>query len=309
MSRVEESQLGMALDRTRVKRWTWVADCASLLKQAGMAWVNDGASSMGAALAYYTLFSLAPLLVVVIAVAGLVFGEEAARGEVVTQLTDLMGPEGAAAVQGILKGASRPGGGVVATVIGTLTLLLGATSVFGELQSALARVWQAPLAPPGAAWAFLRGRLLSFGLIVSLGFLLLVSLVLSAALAALESWSDQHLPGGALPYQILNLLVSLGVSTFLFALIFRILPPATVAWHDAWVGAVATAVLFNLGKQAIGLYLGTAGVASSFGAAGSLIVLLIWVYYSAQVFLLGAEFTRAFALRHTPLAPTAGSAG
>lgn len=271
----------------------------NLIKKSCEAWVDDYAPSMGAALAYYTMFSLAPFLIVVIAVAGLVFGAEAARGEIVAQLRGLMGEEGAIAVQGLLTSASHPAKSVFASIVGALTVLIGATSVFGELQSDLDRIWRAPVEQQsGGLVGMLRGRLLSFGMIVTIGFLLLVSLVLSAALAALGTWSGGLFPGWEFTLQVLGLVVSFAITTVLFAMIYQILPRVRVAWRDVWVGSAVTALLFSLGKLAIGLYLGKAGVTSGFGAAGSLVVLLVWVYYSAQIFLLGAEFTWVFAHSH-----------
>jgi membrane protein len=270
-----------------------------LIKKSCTAWLDDYAPSMGAALAYYTLFSLAPFLIVVIAVAGLVFGAEAARGEIVAQLRGLIGEDGAVAVQGLLTSASHPATSILAGTIGVLTLLLGATSVFGELQSALDRIWRSPaLQQTSGLRDLLRGRLVSFGMIVSIGFLLLVSLVMSAALSALGTWSGEFLPGWEVLLQAVNLVVSFAITTVLFAMVYRILPRVHVAWEDVWVGASVTAFLFSLGKSAIGLYLGKAGVTSGFGAAGSLVVMLVWVYYSAQIFLLGAEFTWVFAHSH-----------
>jgi membrane protein len=271
----------------------------SLIKKSCEAWVDDYAPSMGAALAYYTMFSLAPILIVVIAVAGMVFGAEAARGEIVSQLRDLIGEEGAIAVQGLLTSASHPAKSVFASIVGVLTLLVGATSVFGELQSDLDRIWRAPALEQGSGLVgMLRGRLLSFGMIVTIGFLLLVSLVVSAALAAFGTWSGSFLPGWEVALQMVSLVVSFAITTVLFAMMYQILPRVRVAWSDVWIGSAVTALLFSLGKLAIGLYLGKAGVTSGFGAAGSLVVLLVWVYYSAQIFLLGAEFTWVFAHSH-----------
>lgn len=270
-----------------------------LIKKSCRAWVDDYAPSMGAALAYYTVFSLAPFLLLVIAVAGLAFGEEAARGEIVSQLRGLMGGAGASAVQGLLTSASEPAKGVFASLVGGLTVLLGATSVFGELQSALDRIWRVPARQQDGVWrGVLRGRLLSFGMIVTIGFLLLVSLVVSAALAALGTWSAGFLPAWEIALHAAGLVVSFAITTVLFAMIYQVLPRARVAWNDVWIGAAVTALLFSLGKLAIGLYLGKAAVTSGFGAAGSLVVLLVWVYYSAQIFLLGAEFTWVFAHSH-----------
>jgi membrane protein len=269
-----------------------------LLKTAMMAWVDDYASSMGAALAYYTLFSLAPLLLLVIAVAGLVFGADAARGHIVSQLSGLIGEEGAVAIQGLLKSASHPGQSVVASLISGVTLIIGATSIFGELQSDLDRIWRAPAATTSGIWGLLRTRLLSLGLVVSIGFLLLVSLVVSAMLSALGTWWASWFGGWAIVLQVVNQVVSFGITTLLFALMYRILPRVSIGWNDVWIGSVATALFFTLGKFVIGLYLGRAGVTSGFGAAGSIVVLLVWVYYSSQLFLLGAEFTSVYAHHH-----------
>jgi membrane protein len=254
---------------------------------------------MGAALAYYTIFSIAPLLLIVIAVAGFAFGREAVQGQLTAQLSDLVGPEGAQAVQGLIASASEPKQGVIASVIGVVLLLLGATTVFGELQSALDRIWRVP-APPeaGGIWKLLRTRLLSFGLVLGLGFLLLVSLVISAALAALGSRWGSAVNGWEPLLQFINLAVSFALETGLFAMIYKLMPRARIAWHDVWVGAGVTALLFEVGKLLIGLYLGKSSVASGFGAAGSVVVLLVWVYYSAQIFLLGAEFTWVYAHHH-----------
>jgi membrane protein len=275
------------------------ADVWHLITASCAAWIDDYAPSMGAALAYYTIFSLAPVLIVVIAIAGLVFGAQAATGEIVAQLRGVVGNEGAVAIQGLLVSASQPATSVATSVLGVLTLALGATSVFGELQSALDRIWRSPaLTEHNGLWKLVRSRLLSFGMIVTIGFLLLVSLLISAALAAVGRWSGALLPGQEAGLQLANLIVGYAITTVLFALIYRILPRARVAWGDVWIGAAVTALLFSLGKLAIGLYLGKTAVASGFGAAGSLVLLLVWVYYSAQVFLLGAEFTWVFAHSH-----------
>jgi membrane protein len=270
-----------------------------LVKQSFSAWVDDYATSMGAALAYYTLFSIAPLLLLVISVGGLAFGEKAAQGAVVAQLGGLIGTEGAIAIQGLLKSAGQPAVGIVGSIISIATLIAGATSIFVELQSDLDRIWRVPpTARPAGIGGLLRTRLLSFGLIVSIGFLLLVSLVVSAGLAAFGTWYGEWFPGWVLTLEIVNQAVSLGFVTALFAMMYRILPSTWVSWRDVWLGAFATAALFTAGKFLIGLYLGKAGVASSFGAAGSIVVLLVWVFYSAQIFLLGAEFTWLFAHSH-----------
>jgi membrane protein len=263
----------------------------SLIKMSVVSWRKDHAASMGAALAYYTLFSIAPVLIIVIAVAGFFFGAEAARGEIVAQLQGLLGDDGATAVQGLLESASDPEEGLFATISSIALLLLGATTVFAELQSDLDRIWRAEAKPINGVWAFLRARLLSFGLVLVLAFLLLVSLALSAALAALGNWWGGWFEGWATLLEIINFAVSLAITAGLFAVIYKFLPRAEIAWHDVWIGAAVTALLFAVGKFLIGLYIGRSGVASGFGAAGSFVVLLVWVYYSTQIFLLGAEFT------------------
>lgn len=270
-----------------------------LLKESAVAWSDDYAPSMGAALAYYTLFSLAPLLVIVIAIAGLVFGNEAASGQIHVQLRGLVGDDGAIAIQGLLRSASEPAGSMAASFVGVLMLLLGATSVFGELQSALDRIWRVPADPDGfGLWGLLRTRLLSFGMILTIGFLLLVSLVVSAVLSAAGKWWGPALAGWESVLQTVNFAASFVIVTALFALIYKILPRVPVAWPDVWIGSAVTALLFTLGKFLIGLYLGKSTIASSFGAAGSLVALLVWVYYSAQIFLFGAELTWVYAHRY-----------
>jgi membrane protein len=263
-----------------------------LIGKSIKAWIDDYAPSMGAALAYYTLFSLAPLLIIAIAVAGLVLGQEAARGEIVAQVQDLIGQEGAMAVQGLLKSARAPADDMLAAVISIITLFVGATTVFAELQSDLDRIWRTPAPPKEQGIGnLLRNRLLSFGLVLGLGFLLLVSLVVSAAIAALGKWSNGVFLGREAFFHASNFGVSFAMTTLLFAMIYKLMPRARIAWRDVWIGAAVTALLFEIGKFLIGLYLGKTGVASSFGAAASLAVLLLWVYFSAQIFLLGAEFT------------------
>jgi membrane protein len=271
----------------------------SMIKEAASAWTEDFAPSMGAAIAYYTAFSIAPLLIIVIAIAGFFFGHEAASREIYNQLGGLLGDRGATALQSMVEGASNTGEGVIASVIGIVLLVIGATTVFAELQTDLDRIWKAPAAKKAEGiWAMLRSRILSFGMVVTIGFIMLVSLVVSAALAALGSWWGGVFGDFEWLMHLLNFVVSLGVVTLLFALMYKILPRVSIGWHDVWIGAFATAVLFSIGKFAVGLYLGKSSVVSSFGAAGSLAVLLVWVYYSAQIFLLGAEFTWVYAHRH-----------
>jgi len=267
-----------------------------LTKAAASSWVDDYAQSMGAALAYYTMFSVAPLLLIVISVAGLLFGVEAAQGEIVGQLRGLMGQQGAQAVQGLLESVNKPAESITAVIIGAILLLIGATSVFAELQDALDRIWRAPKRDKGGIWHLLRARLLSFGMIMGIGFLLMVSLVVSAALAALGRLWGPLFADWELLANATNVLFSFVFTTTFFALIYKIMPRVKVDWADVWIGAVVTAILFTVGKSLIGLYIGRSGVTSGFGAAGSLVVLLVWVYYSAQVFLMGAEFTWAYSL-------------
>jgi membrane protein len=275
-----------------------------LAKQAVAAWSDDYAPSMGAALAYYTLFSIAPLLLIAIAIAGLVFGEDAARGRIFGQLSGLMGADGAAAVEALLKSVNRPGHGILATLAGIVALLIGAMTVFGELQNALDRIWRAPPRPGGSnLLTLLRARLLSFGMVFGIGFLVLASLLLSAALAALDQWWAARFGAWSVLAHGLDLVVGFGVVTLGFALIYKIVPRVRIEWRDVWVGAAVTALLFTLGRFAIGFYLGRATFASAFGAAASLVVLLVWMYYSAQIFLLGAEFTWVYAHTFGSLRP------
>ena len=267
-----------------------------LIKGASKGWSDDLAPSMGAALAYYTVFSIAPLLLLLIALAGAIFGADAARGQIVAELGGMMGKEGASAIEGLLKSASQPEQSIVATIISVVTLLIGATTVFAELQSDLDRIWKAPAASrPSGIWGLLRARFLSFGMIISVGFLLIVSLALSAGLSALGAWWGPVFSSWAKVLQVINFVVSFAVTSAAFAVVYKIMPSVKIRWRDVWVGAAVTALLFTLGKYLIGLYIGKAGVASAFGAAGSLIVVLVWVYYSAQIFLLGAEFTAVYA--------------
>jgi membrane protein len=272
-----------------------------MLRAAASAWVDDYAPSMGAALAFYTLFSIAPLLLIVISLAGLVFGEPAARGEIMAQLTDLLGSDSARTIESLLQGLNRPGAGAVGTLVGLGALLVGATTVFAELQDAMDRIWRAPTRPQGGLWGLLRARLLSLGLVLGIGFLLIVSLIMSAALAALGKWWGPWFGEIAFVANTLNFVTSFVLISSMFAMIYKCIPRVRVAWRDVWIGAALTALLFTVGKSLIGLYIGRSGVASPFGAAASLVVLLLWIYYSAQIFLLGAEFTWVYAGRYGSL--------
>ena len=266
----------------------------TVLTRSVSAWIDHRAGSKGAALAFYTLFSMAPILILAIAGAGYFFGASAAQGEIIAQVEGLVGRNGAQAIQALLAGARDPVSGFAATVAASVLLLVGATSVFVELKASLDELWGFEPRKGLAIIGFLRTRLYSFGLVLVLAFLLLVSLALSAALAVLERYA-----GGTGTYAILAVLssaISFAVITCLFAVIYKVLPDALLSWRDVWIGAAFTAGLFTLGKYGIGLYLGNSAVASSFGAAGSLIALLLWIYYSAQIFFFGAEFTRQYAL-------------
>ncbi|MEJ8852765.1 YihY/virulence factor BrkB family protein [Variovorax rhizosphaerae] len=273
-----------------------------MCRDAVMAWIDDYAPSMGAAISYYTIFSLAPLLVIVIAVAGAIFGREAAQDQIVGQIGGLVGQDGATAVEAMLRAASDTDKGLIAGVISVVVLLVGATTVFAELQSALDRIWHVPeKEKPSGVWAVLRARLLSFGLILGVAFLLIVSLMVSAGLAAFDTWFGGLMPGWEVLMQALSLVISFAIVTLLFAMIYKLMPTARIAWRDVWVGAGVTALLFELGKLGIGVYLGKSGVTEAFAAAGSLVVLVAWVYYAAQIFLLGAEFTKVYADAHGSL--------
>jgi membrane protein len=271
----------------------------AMTKESVVAWTDDFAPSMGAAIAYYTAFSIAPLLIIVIGIAGLFFDREAATGRMYAQIAGLVGDDGAKAVQGLVESAGRFGDGLIPTLVGIALLLVGATTVFGELQTDLDRIWKAPAAKkPEGLWGMLRSRVLSLGMVISIGFLLLVSLVISAMLAALGQWWGGVFGEFEWLLQAIDFVVGLAVVTALFALMYKILPRVSIGWRDVWIGAAVTALLFTIGKFLVGLYLGKSGVASGFGAAGSLVVLMVWVYYSSQIFLLGAEFTWVYAHRY-----------
>ena len=275
-----------------------IKDVWALTKESVSAWSNDYAPSMGAAISYYTLFSIAPLLILVIAVAGLVFGADAVRSGVFDQLHALMGEQGAEAVEEMVTNASEPTTGGIATIVSVVGLLIGATTVFNEIQNDLDRIWHAPAAAQASGiWDLIRTRLLSFGIILGIAFVLAVSLVLSAILATVGKWWEGWLGGWEALGQAIDIVVNLGLLTLVFALIYKMIPRVGVAWRDVWIGAAVTSLLFTIGKVAIGLYLGKSDVTSSFGSAGSFAVLMIWVYYAAQIFLLGAEFTRVYAER------------
>jgi len=265
-----------------------------MLKESGTSWVEDKAARLGAALAYYAIFSIAPLLVIAIGVSGLFFEPDAAQAQITEQVRHLVGEEGGRAIGAMVAGTSKSGGGL-ATAVGVVMLLAGAGGLFVQLQDALNTVWEVQPRPGRAVWEFIRERLLSFTMVAGVAFLLLVSLVVSAALAAVGSLlGDLRSSVGGL---IVQTIIDLVVIIPLFAAIYRVLPDARIAWGDVWLGASVTAVLFIIGKFLIGLYLGSSGVASAYGAVGSLAVLLLWLYYAAQVFLFGAELTKVYANR------------
>ena len=264
-----------------------------LFCQAFSDWNDHDAPTMGAALAYYSVLSLAPLLVVAVCIAGMVYGQKAASGEILYQVRGLVGTGGAEVIQDILKNAKSPFTGTIASAIGILTLLFGASGVFKALRDSLNRIWDVKGAAGSGLWAAIRRETLTFGMVLGIGFLLLVSLVVSALITAVGKFFEGRVP--VTFWQFFNVMISLVVITLLFALIYRVVPSTRIEWRDVWVGAFVTAVLFTTGKYLIGLYLGKASVGSAYGAAGSLVAVLVWVYYSAQIFLLGAEFTHVYA--------------
>ncbi len=281
-------------------------DGFKLIKDTATEWNEDKVPLLAAALAYYTVFSLAPLLLIAIAIAGFFFGEEAARGEIIGQIQGLVGKEGAETIQAMIQNANRPGSGsTIATITGVVILLFGASGVFGQLQVALNTIWEVKPKPGNGIKSFLQSRFLSFAMVLVIGFLLLVSLVLSAVLAAISSYFGNLVPGFVIVGQIVNFIISFGVVTVLIASIYKFLPDVDIPWKNLWVGAGVTALLFNLGKFLLGLYLGNGSVGSAYGAAGSLVVLLIWVFYSAQILLFGAEFTQVYSkYRGLPIEPS-----
>ena len=273
-----------------------------LLRIAFWGWWNDRALSLGAAIAYYTVFSLAPMLLAAIAIAGLVFGREAAQGAVVAEIGGLIGVKEAAAIEAMIVSASNVGSGIVGTVVGSVTFLLVATGAFVELQDDLNLIWKVKPREQSGFMVFLRTRLLSLGLMVGIGFVLLVSLVIDAGLSALGEYLSPYFSGLAVLAGLVNFLISFAISSLLFALIFKILPDVELTWHDVWFGSATTAALFALGKFLIGYYLGKSGVASAYGAAASIITILLWIFYSSQILLFGAELTKAYAERRGSLA-------
>jgi len=269
-----------------------------LLKDAGYAWISDNAPSMGAALAFYALFSLAPVLIIAVAIAGLWFGKQAAQAAVLAQFQGLMGPTGAKAIEGVIQSVNRPTLGAIASTIGFLAVLAGASGAFIELQDSLNKIWKVKGRSEKMWVGAMRQRFWSFGLVVGTGFVLLVSLVVSASLGALGSFVEHQLPVPGLFLGLFNFLLSFGVITLLFAIVFKIIPDTQIVWSDVWMGAMVASLLFTIGKVLIGLYLGRSALASAYGAAASLVIFLLWIYYSAQILLLGAELTHVYANKY-----------
>ena len=269
-----------------------------LIKRTADSWNEINAPRLGAALSYYTMMSIAPLLVICVGIAGVVFGRQAAQSQIVGQIRDLVGPQGGRAIEDVLKQAATPAAGITAAVIGLFVLLFSASGVLGELRDSLNMVWGAKPTGSTGLIAMIRYRFVSFAMVLGIGFLLMVSLILSAGIAAAGKFLGGYLP---LPEGLLhfsNLVISLIAFTIVFALLYKLVPDVHIEWRDVWIGAGVTSLLFSFGKFLIGLYLGKAAVGSAYGAAGSLVVFLVWVYYSAQIFFLGAEFTRNFSERH-----------
>ena len=278
-----------------------------IVKESVNAWIDHRAASKGAALAFYTLFSMTPILLLAVVIAGYFFGAEAAQGEIIAQIQGLIGLNGAQAVQALLASARDPASGLIAILAASVLLLLAATSVFAELKGSLDEIWGVSKTRRSTFSILINTRLMSFGMVLGLSFLLLISLVVSAVLALLQSYTIGYWSGSVVVLAILASMMSFAVIACLFAVIYKTLPDVPLSWRDVWTGAIFTAGLFSLGKYVIGLYLGNSDIVSGFGAAGSLVALLLWVYYSAQIFFFGAEFTRQYALRHGSLQPTAAA--
>jgi membrane protein len=278
----------------------------ALVKETVTEWSDDAASTRAASLAYYTIFSIAPTLVIATSIAAVLFGEQAARGEIQRQMQGLVGGAGAKVVEDMIASAAKPGRGLLPTILGIVVMIFAATGVFSELQTALNAFWKTRTKHTNSVIAFLRMRFLSFAMVLGIGFLLLVSLVLSALLEAVGGWLSGFLRDWAGVMRVLNEIISFGVVSAMFALIFKVLPDRKVQWRDVWLGAAVTSVLFNLGKYGISLYIAHSSIQTSYGAAGSLAVLLVWVYYSSLILFLGAEFTQVYARLYGSLrsAPT-----
>jgi membrane protein len=277
--------------------WRRIRHLGSLIKETAVQWDEDQAARQAASLALYTLLSVAPLLIVSIKVAGIALGDEAARGQVSEEMGRLVGPQAGAAIEAMVANAKEPGQGVIGSIIGIAVLLFGASGVFGELQASLNQIWEVRPRPNRGIVGFIKDRFFSFTMVMGVAFLLLVSMVVTAALATVTEHFREYVPYPAL-WWALNLVIGLGITTVLFALIYKVIPDAKINWHDVWIGAFATAVLFSVGRVALSWYVGRSATVSPFGAAGSLVALIVWVYYSAQILFFGAEFTQVFATRY-----------
>jgi membrane protein len=269
-----------------------------VLKEAAEQWSSDNASRLSAALAYYTLLSLAPLLLVTVLIMGLVFGQAGARERAVSAMGGIVGRQGLEAMQTLAESAHQADGGVLGSVVAALVALFGASGVFVELQSALNTIWKIPERKGPKVWSYAIGRFWSFVMVLGSAVLLLVSVLSSALLAIVGEFFSSLLPGGHVLWLVVNFAISLSVISILFAAVFRSLPDTPIRWSDVWLGGLLTGALFELGNFGLSIYLGKSGVTSSFGGAGSIVAFVIWVYYSAQIIFLGAEFTHVFALRH-----------
>jgi len=281
--------------REKVERFTWrPKSIYQLLKTTYFEWSRDKVPRMGAALAYYTIFSLAPLLVIAIAIAGFVFGKDAVQGRIMGEIQGLVGPQSALAVQAMIQSAHRPAHGVIATIVGVAVLLVGASGVFSEMQDALNTIWKVDTTAQTGIWNLVRFRFLSFGMVLGIGFLLLVSLLLSAALSAVATYASGFIPIPPVALHIIDFTFSLVFIAALLAMIFKLLPDVRIAWRDVWVGAALTSLLFTVGKFLIGFYIGHSVTMTAYGAAGSVVIILAWIYYSAQLLYFGAEFTHVY---------------
>lgn len=272
-----------------------LSETRRLLKAAFEGWWNDRAMSLGASIAFFTVFSLAPMLLAAIAVAGLAFGREAAQGAIVSELGGLIGTNAASALEAMIASASNVGAGLIGMTIGTVTFLLLVTGAVVELQDNLNIIWKASSPEGSGLLNFLRTRLISFALVLGIGFLLLVSLIIDAGLSAVSSFIEPRFSGATVIFRFLNSLVSFVIAVLLFAMIFKLLPNVGIAWGDVWTGSLVTGILFTIGKFLIGYYLGKSNIASSYGAAASIITILLWIYYSSLILLFGAEFTKVYA--------------
>ena len=286
-----------------MRRWI------KILKDTGTEWYEDDAPRLAASLAYYTLLSTAPLSLLCVSIVGFFFGERAARGQIAEQIGTVTGPEAAEAIQSVIQNAHQSDAGVLSTIMGILLLLVGASGVFGELQTALNNMWGVKPNPQrGMIKDFLMARFLSFTMVLGVAFMLLASLIISAVLSGVGRMLSEALPGGEALWQVLNFVISLGVITLLFALIFKFVPDAEVRWRHVWIGAAVTALLFSIGKMLLGFYLGKSSVASAYGAAGSVVAFVVWVYYAAQILFIGAEFTQVYSrAQGTPIEPAKGA--